>query len=61
MYGEYTTYHSENVNRIMYTYGCVMFFFLLMTILDLKTVDLIFCLTMNIVTLKYIVGKNFIF
>ncbi len=51
----------ENVNRIMYTYGCVMFFFLLMTILDLKTVDLMFCLTMNIVTLKYIVGKNFIF
>ena len=51
----------KNVNKVMYVYGLCMFFFLVMMVLDFKTIDLLFCLSMNAVTANYIILKNFVY
>lgn len=51
----------ENVNKMMYVYGFCMFFFLIMMILDFKTVGLLFCLSLNAVTAEYVIIKNFVY
>ena len=51
----------KNVNKVMYVYGLCMFFFLVMMVLDFKTIDLLFCLSMNAVTVNYVILKNFVY
>ena len=51
----------KNVNKVMYVYGLCMFFFLVMMVLDFKTIDLLFCLSMNAVTANYVILKNFVY
>ncbi len=51
----------KNVNKMMYVYGFCMFFFLFVSIIEFRTIDLLFFLSINAITTNYIVARNFVF